>query len=83
MAVNPKVPAAATAAGVASLVVTTVAAHVFHGSVPADVLRLAESALAAGFAFAGGWFVRSVPEAVAEVAETAVAQVADEVKPAA
>lgn len=77
MAVNPKVTASATAAGAASLVVSTVAAHVFHGSVPADVLRVAESALSAGFAFAGGWLARAVPEKVLEVAETAVAQAED------
>ena len=67
--VSPKVSAAAVASAGATLVVTTIAAHLFHGAAPADVLRLAEAGLTAAITFAAGWFARVLPAgAVREVA---------------
>lgn len=85
--VSPKVSAAAVASAGATLVVTTLAAHLFHGQVPADVLRLAEAAFASVGTFAAGWFARVVPASVVSEVETVasslVADVVDAPVPAA
>ena len=83
MTVSPKVSAASTASAAAALVVSTVAAHVFHGTVPADVLRLCEAGLTAVATFAAGWFAKHAPTVVVkdaeEVASTLVADAPQEV----
>jgi uncharacterized membrane protein YfcA len=78
MTVSPKVSAASTASAAAALVVSTVAAHVFHGTVPADVLRLCEAGLTAVATFAAGWFAKHVPQEVVAVASTLVADAEQE-----
>lgn len=70
-AVSPKVSAASAGSAAATLVVSTVAAHVFHGAVPGDVLRLAEAALTGLATFAAGWFAKHAPADVVDAAKAA------------
>lgn len=73
MSVSPTVSAATAGSAAATLVVSTVAAHVFHGHVPADVLRLAEAALTGAATFAAGWFAKHAPADVVKAVEDAAA----------
>ncbi len=72
--VSGKVSAATVAAAVASLIVTTIAAHVSVG-LPADVLRIAEALLTSAITFGAGWLAKHAPREVIDVASTLVSDI--------
>jgi hypothetical protein len=58
--VEPKVTAATTAAGAASLLLWVLSAYVFHGTVPAEVQGMVGALVTTAATFTAGWLARHV-----------------------
>jgi hypothetical protein len=83
VAISGKVTASTVSAALTTIVFADVAPHVFHGTVPADLVGLAGAAITAGVTFVAGYMARhGLADALPQVVKDEAVKVLADVLPA-